>query len=268
MAYSNTQNSLEAQVIKMDNILVKKSTKFNSSQQKLFYICLASINNGVNIDNEIEINKEELFNYLGLNDSNRHTRIRKQFKNLLKASFIEFGNDENFNDGFLLVNTRSTRKKIYVEIGRRYKPLLIELSKNYTKLLNDDVTLFNSKYSMMLYQNLMRLNVYSNHIEFTTQQLKDFFGLKEADYVYNGAFNRALFERKTINVAVKEINEKSKCIKNLVVSKEYSGRKVACYVFSFKYFDPQQEKNTRYEKEPLENKDRLEDYKNFNWWEV
>ena len=190
----------------------------------------------------------------------------------MKSSLIEFENGDNWETGFLITKTRSTRKKIYVKFEKDYLPLLVELSRNYTKLLNDDVTSFNSKFSMMLYQNLMRLNCYSNKIEFTTKQLKDMFGLSDDDYVYNGKFNRALFEKKTVDLAVKEINSKSKCIRNLEYNKAYKGRQVACYVFNYKYFDPEKEKNvtdSNIDENQMTIFDELEedDIKNYNWWD-
>lgn len=268
MVYSADKNSLENQVIKMDNMLVQKSTKFNAEQQKLFYVCLASLNKGVNKQNEVEIDKEELFNYLGLTDSDRWYRIRGQFKQLLQKSYVQFGTDEEFDDGFLITRTRSTRKKIYVAFEPYFLPLLLELSSNYTKLLDDDVIDFNSKFSMALYQQLMRLNCYSSNVQFTTKQLKDFFGLTKDDYVYKGHFNRALFETKTVDLAVKEINEKCKCIRDLSYTKLYKGRQVAAYKFTYVYYDPEQEKNSLKDEKINENQMSLfdEEIKSLKWW--
>ena len=60
----NADNSLENQVIAMSNTLAEKSTRFTIIQQKMFYVCLASLKKGVNSKNEVEIDKQELFNYL------------------------------------------------------------------------------------------------------------------------------------------------------------------------------------------------------------
>ena len=90
----NADNSLENQVIAMSNTLAEKSTRFTIIQQKMFYVCLASLKKGVNSKNEVEIDKQELFNYLNLNtDNNRWTRIRYEFKKLAHNSYIEFGTD-------------------------------------------------------------------------------------------------------------------------------------------------------------------------------
>ena len=64
------------------------------------------------------------------------------------------------------------------------------------------------------------------------------FGLSKDDYVTKGHFDRYAFERRTINVAVKDINEKSKCIQNLRYEKRKKNGRVQGYVFFFDYTDP------------------------------
>lgn len=282
----NTDNSLENQVIAMSNTLAEKSTRFSIIQQKLFYVCLASLKHGVNSKNEVEINKQELFNYLNLNtDNNRWTRIRYEFKKLAKNSYIEFGTDEDFCDGFLIYSFRSTRNSIFVRFNDYYLPLVQQLANNFVRLLDDDVVSFDSKFSMMLYQNLMKdkwklTNIDYLGIDYSTRRLKMIFGLSIDDYVQNGRFNRADFERRTINRAVKEINEKSKCIKNLTYKKVKKGSRVQYYLFSYHYIDPQKvvedarndfrwEQLSIAEEIPTEEKpERVPDeVKNYNWWE-
>ena len=281
----NTDNSLENQVIAMSNTLAEKSTRFSIIQQKLFYVCLASLKHGVNSKNEVEINKQELFNYLNLNtDNNRWTRIRYEFKKLAKNSYIEFGTDEDFCDGFLIYSFRSTRNSIFVRFNDYYLPLVQQLANNFVRLLDDDVVSFDSKFSMMLYQNLMKdkwklTNIDYLGIDYSTRRLKMIFGLSIDDYVQNGRFNRADFERRTINRAVKEINEKSKCIKNLTYKKVKKGSRVQYYLFSYHYIDPQKvvedarndfrwEQLSIAEEIPTEKKpERVpDDVKDYKWW--
>lgn len=85
----------------------------------------------------------------------------------------------------------------------------------------------------------------------TTKELKELFGMTKDDYVYKGAFNRALFERKSIDVAVQDINEKSKCINNLRYEKKKKGNRVQGYVFYFDYTDPNNFRKTFNQPEQL-----------------
>ena len=281
----NADNSLENQVIAMSNTLAEKSTRFTIIQQKMFYACLASLKKGVNSKDEVEIDKQELFDYLNLNtDNNRWTRIRYEFKKLAHNSYIEFGTDEEFCDGFLIYSFRSTRNSIYVRFNDYYLPLVQQLANNFVRLLDDDVISFDSKFSMMLYQNLMKdrwklTNVDYLGIDYSTRKLKMMFGLSIDDYMRNDHFDRYNFERKTINKAINEINEKSKCIKKLRYEKVKKGNRVQYYLFTFNYTDPQKvvedaRKDKRWEQlsllddvptveKPVRVPDEVKDY---NWW--
>ena len=297
----NNDNSLQNQIIQMSNLLAKKSTRFNATQQKLFYISLASLKSGKNSNNEVKIGKQELIEYLGLEkDTKKYTNMRYQFKKLRENSDIEFGTDENFDDGQLIVGARSDRHSYYVRFDSYYLPLIEELASNYVRLLNDDVTSFDSKFSMMLYQNLLRdkwkltsADYYG--IPYSTRELKAMFGLSKEDYMSTKrgkpAFNRTLFERRTVDVAVKEINEKSKCIRQLTVKKVKKGNRIAYYEFYYHYVDPSLVRRENNEKRQRENTveaqregkriarnqqltihdcsdDYSDDVKNLEWWNM
>ena len=294
----NVDNSLKNQVIAMSNTLAEKSTRFTVFQQRLFYVSLASLKlnkNSTKTDeklekkerNEVKINKQELFEYLSItNDNNRWTRVRNEFQKLASNSYIHFGDDEEYADGFILCGVRSTKYNIYVRFDTYFLPLVEELADNYVRLLDDDVVSFDSKFSMMLYQNLLKdkwklTNQDFLGIDYSTRQLKMMFGLDKDVYVNkNGNFNRTLFERKTVNRAVKEINEKSKCINNLSYRKVKKGNRVQYYLFTFNYTDPQKVvENARDEHrwEQLSLLDEIptvekpvrvpDDVKDYKWWE-
>lgn len=280
-----TDNSLKNQVIAMSNVLAEKSTRFPVVQQKLFYICLAALKQGINSKNEVGINKKELFNYLDIEkETKRYTRIKGEFEQLAHNSFVKFDTTDGFCQGFLICNIRLAKNTFYVQFNDYYLPLVQELANNYVRLLDDDVISFNSKFSMMLYQNLMKdkwklTNVDYLGIDYSTRKLKMMFGLSIDDYMRDGHFDRYNFERKTINKAVKEINEKSKCIKNLTYRKVKKGSRIQYYLFSYHYIDPQKvvedaQNDFRWEQLSLLDEfpevtdaEHIDDeVKNYNWW--
>lgn len=241
----NAENTLENQVIAMSNTLAQKATRFNAFQQRLFYVTLAALKKEINSNNEVEIDKEELFEYLNIHNSHRHTDLRKSLIKLSHSSFVQFGTDEEFCDGFIITGARTTRKKAYIRFDSYFLPLVQELADNFVRLLDDDVVSFDSKFSMMLYQNLFKdkwklADPLYQGCDYSTKRLKMMFGLEKDDYVRkNGTFDRKSFEMKTTDKAVREINEKSRCIKNLKYRKIKKGRRVQFYLFTFDYFDPQ-----------------------------
>lgn len=237
-------NDLHNQIIAMDNELAKQATNFTIEEQRLFYITLASIKPNQK-SSIIEIDKKAVLDMLGFNSQNQYSRLRPMFTKMIKKSLILSGDDEIWNDGFLFYKCRTTKKKIYIYVDDEYIPLLIKLQPGFTRLLSDDAISFNSKFSMILYQQLMRLNNKGDFgVGFTTKELKTIFGLSKEDYVSGGRFDRYNFERKTINVAIKDINEKSKCIQNLHYEKRKRNGRIQGYVFFFDYTDPNEFRTT------------------------
>lgn len=242
-------NGLHNQIIAMDNELAKQATNFTIEEQRLFYITLASIKPNQK-SSIIEIDKKAVLDMLGFNSQNQYSRLRPMFTKMIKKSLILSGDDEIWNDGFLFYKCRTTKKKIYIYVDDEYIPLLIKLQPGFTRLLSDDAISFNSKFSMILYQQLMRLNNKGDYgVGFTTKELKTIFGLSKEDYVSGGRFDRYNFERKTINVAIKDINEKSKCIQNLRYEKRKRNGRIQGYVFFFDYTDPNEFRPTYNDKE-------------------
>lgn len=237
-------NDLHNQIISMDNELAKQATNFTVEEQRLFYITLASIRPNQK-SNIVEIDKKAVLDMLGFKSQNQYSRLRSMFTKMIKKSLILSGDDEIWNDGFLFYKCRTTKKKIYIYVDDEYIPLLIKLQPGFTRLLSDDAISFKSKFSMILYQQLMRLNNKGDYgVGFTTKELKMIFGLSKDDYVTKGHFDRSAFERRTINVAVKDINEKSKCIQNLRYEKRKKNGRVQGYVFFFDYTDPNEFRTT------------------------
>ena len=250
------KNTLENKVIAMSNILAEKNTFFTETQQKLFYVSIALLRNGVNIHDEVEINKQELFKFLGMeNDTKRYDRLKKELDQLQHNSFIRFKDKDGYSSGFIIYNVRMTRNNVYIRFNSYYLPLLRNLSDNFVRFLNDDLVGLKCKNSMMLYQNLMKdkwkmSNVDFMGIDYSTKQLKEMLGLpKEAYTNKNGNFNRADFERRTLNKAIEELNKKAKCIKSLKYEKIKKNGRVQYYKFSFDYTDPQTVADERNEKE-------------------
>ena len=242
--YQFPDNDLHNQIIAMDSELAKQATNFTIEEQRLFYITLASIKPNQK-SSIIEIDKKAVLDMLGFNSQNQYSRLRPMFTKMIKKSLILSGDDEVWNDGFLFYKCRTTKKKIYIYVDDEYIPLLIKLQPGFTRLLSDDAISFKSKFSMILYQQLMRLNNKGDYgVGFTTKELKMIFGLSKDDYVTKGHFDRSAFERRTINVAVKDINVKSKCIQNLRYEKRKKNGRVQGYVFFFDYTDPNEFRTT------------------------
>lgn len=265
---------LNNQIIAMGNTLAKQSHSMEVEYQRMFYIALAHIKQEQK-ENYVSIDKKDFFDLLDMHDTNRHNRIRKMWQKLIPMTQYTFGDDNDYITGVLITKVDSRGKTYKVYFEQEFMPLLTQLSENFTRLLRDDVISFKSKFSSILYQQLMRLNGLGYRgIEFTTRELKQRFGMNDDDYVYNGKFKRKLFEKKSIDVAVKEINELSKCINDLHYVKVKNNRgHVLCYKFFFSYTDPTDVKTKNETYQSIKHDDHHENNNkftqeviDFEWW--
>lgn len=272
------KNKFKNDVIVMDNTLAESITHFSLMQQKIFYVALTSLKDGLNENDEVEIDKQELFKFLGMEkDHDRYTKLKKEADGIVESSSINFGDWW----GSLIRHIRLTRNTFYIAFNDFCLPLLYQLKDKFVRLLDSDLVALTSKRSMMLYQNLMKdkwkmSNADFMGIDYSTKELKKMFGLPNEAYVSkNGHFNRADFERGALNKTIEEINSKCKCIKNLKYEKVKKNGRVQYYKFSFDYTDPQSvadESNERKGKSIIDSMQKQseefsEETKNLNWWE-
>lgn len=233
----NDDLDLKKELIRLDNALIRKSTRFNADEQRLFYLAIASIKRDQK-EPVITISKKAVLDALNVEHHSFYSTIRNRYKNVMLKSYIHFGDEEIFDDGFLFIKLKSDKKNIYLTVGDDYYNLLIHLTANYTLLYCEELISFNSKYSMIIYQNLIRLKLKGKEgVAFTTKDLKTILGLSKEEYTYNGHFIRSLFEKKTINRALEEINKNSKILKNVRYEKYKRGSRILGYIFYFDYID-------------------------------
>ena len=236
----NDVNQFDNKLIAMSNVLAKKQTKWTVTEKKLFFLTISQLRWKENSNsNVIELRKADIYEKLDLNpDDLPSGYLRNQFKSMASKSWIEFGDDEDFDDNFLIVGCSGRGKTFKVTINPIYMPLVQELNARYTMFWLDDLLEFESKHAMTLYQTLRRLFredlAWSQPIDFTTVQLKDVFGLSKDDYMNkkSGKFERTNFEKYCVQRAVDEINSKCQAMHIFEWFKDYdrSGH-VKKYVF-------------------------------------
>lgn len=120
-------------------------------------------------------------------------------------------------------------------IFENFLPYFQLLASNYTIIELEQAKKFKSRFSYILYINLLswRTKLDQEYYQiYTTKQLKDMFGLSKNDYCRkNGSFDRKNFEMKTIDLAIKEINKLTKL--KVMYIKNKKGHLVSNYQFHF-----------------------------------
>lgn len=214
------KNSVVDEMTAVSRSLAKTQINWSPEEKKLFIMCLTQINwaKGGN-SNVIELDKREIIEALGIQiDAHLQSHyLREAFRKLARDSEVHWtdpNDQEIWSDDFLILGRRSTRGKMYVTINPVFMPHLENLIKNtpYLTIWSTDVYGFKSRFSFALFEEL-RLHYdaryTTNYRTYSTKQLKDLFGLGKDDYMRpkeKGGFNRNLFEKRVLDVAVSEIN--------------------------------------------------------------
>lgn len=245
----------ERALVKMDNILARKNTKFNAFETKFFLTILSQIRT-IDEDFFVKLSRREVVSWLQIDKTNASkNKLRRALKKLAEKSYVEFGDYELFNDGFLITNYLADKDNIFVKINSSYLSLLIELKEKYTVFHLKNIINFKSKFSIILFQYLkMKFTgeFLIHRVRLTTNELKNLFGLEKNDYCKrDGSFDRSNFEKKTIKLAIQEINKNKNCrLKIEELKKNYNNKFVANYEIAFSLIN----------KEGFRTEKQLDDY--------
>lgn len=211
----NKGNSLYNKLVAISQSLAKVQINWTVEQKKLFTMCITKIAwSKSGNSNIIKLDKKEIIEALGLkiDSRNQSAYLRKAFQKLSKNSWIYWTNPEDkdeWDDGVLITNWKSTRGSIFVTFNQYFMPLLENLAKSYVTFLSNDIFNFSSKFTFALFEDL-RIHCDTRRTNFrtyTTKELKDLFGLSENNYVSNGKFDRYNFEKRCLDKAIAEINQ-------------------------------------------------------------
>lgn len=189
---------------------------------------------------EVKCTLVEIIKACGHNSSNykNYDYYKETIKSLIRSSYVEGNINGKDIMGYAvpLVESIPNANKITFTftLFNKFLPYFQMLASNYTIIELEQAKRFKSRFSYTLYMNLLSWREYNKECFrfYTTKQLKEMFGLSKNDYVrQNGKFDRNSFEKKTIDVAISEINK----LTNLKVmyQKNYKNRQVANYQFNF-----------------------------------
>ena len=239
MAEKNQEktNQFDDKLVRMSNALVRKNLNITHRQSKLFMAALSQLDPFGKNDPVIRLNKRDLFEKLGIEkDTGRYMIIKKDLRMLVKESFVDLTKTPEDGDwygkmGVLFKSLETSYKspEYQLKVNEDFLSELQYLKKNYTTMELDEIISFDSLYTHRLYQYICSWND-KGECFLTTDQLREIFGLEKEDYVTKeGRFQRYNFEKRTLDVAIEEINEKTKI--RIGCEKFKKGRLVKGYDF-------------------------------------
>lgn len=214
LAQKNNPPQFQEKPVIIANELARKNTLITLEEEKLMHCIFSQLKPFEKNNTKVILNKEELWEMLDLSSSRRYTDIKQKLKTLIGKTLVDF-RDEKGTDrvGYVLIDFNSDHKspEIEVSLNPNFMPFIEQLVNHYTKLDLNTIVQFDSKFSLTLYKFLSswRTDHYHRMVIMTTKELKELFGLTKEDYVKSsGSFDRYNFEKRTLETAIDEINEK------------------------------------------------------------
>lgn len=213
-----TDNTLDNALVVISNLIARATTKWSLEETKLF-LCSVTKVRLRDSENWVTLSKKDVVEKLSIDPTNR-SKLRDMFKKMMQKSYVQFDgpSEDEWEDGFLLISVRSTKKEISVKFNEVYLPLLDRLSSHFTEFYLDYVKDFTRMSSYNLYVFLCSWHDPDYLIQnkkIKKSDLHKVFNLKESDYwrnygTENAKFHWADFEKYVLNPAIEEINNLAK----------------------------------------------------------
>ncbi len=240
--YKMSENMFDDALIVISNLIARATTKWTLEETKLF-LCSVSQIQTRDLNNWVTMSKRDIAETLNIDKSNR-PKMRDMFKRVMQKSYIQIDGEteEEWNDGFLITQIKSTKKEISVRFNDTYVPLLDKLTSHFTEFYLDYVKEFKnlSSYNLYVFLCSWHDSDYPNQKKkIAKRDLAKVFNLKEGQYwrnygKENAKFDWASFERFVLNPATKEINELKSCDMHILsCEKIKKGKFVLGYEFEY-----------------------------------
>lgn len=239
-----SDNMFNDALIVISNIIARATTKWTLEETKLFLCSVSQIKTRDN-ENWVCMPKKDILEKLDIKPTNG-TWLRQIFKKMMQKSYVELGDDEEWDDGFLITRVRSDKKNIYVRFEQTYVPLLDQLSSHFTEFYIDYVKDFTRLSSYNLYVYLCSWfdsNYQIQNKKIAKKELAKVFNLKEGEYwrnygTENEKFDFPYFERRVLNPAIEEINNLKSCDMHILsCEKVKKGKYVLGYDIRYAFVD-------------------------------
>ncbi len=228
----------------LSNDFVRLPKNINTQPLKVLGLILSKIdftkdNRDPNGNVIIECTLSEIRKACGVSSKDTNYEYYKDvIKSLIKSSYVEGTVNGVDIMGYAVPWVTSVPEAENItfkfKLFNDFLPYFQLLASNYTIIELEQAKKFKSRFSYTLYMNLLSWREYNKECFrfYTTKQLKEMFGLDKDDYCRkNGKFDRPDFEKKTIDVAISEINKLTTL--RVMYKKNYKNRQVANYQFNF-----------------------------------
>ena len=234
--------SKEKRLVVKDNSLIDASFNLSLVEQRLMLLAIVEAReiDKLTPETPIEVKATAYRDQYKTDESNAYSQLAEATKQLFNRQFSYI---DRYADTDAVTVSRWVNEVTYVNdkgmvvmyLNRNVISMISRLEANFTQYLLEQVSDFKSKYSIRLYELLIKYRDIGTSKKFEIAELRSKLGLEDNEYKLN-----AVFKRDVLDKAVKEINEKADIQIKYEQFKE--GRIISHILFKF---EKKKEKNKK-----------------------
>jgi len=212
-------------LVTKSNSLITFNYDLSVQEQKIILTLASMVQPDDTEFKEYKFRIKDFMNLLGIKDKSKYKEIPKITKELMKKVFeIKEGKDILQLAWLCSARYKTGEGMVILKFAPDLKPYMLELKGLHTSYKLENILSLKSKYSIRLYE-ILKSNLFKNHIEIELEELKNMVCAKEKAYsIYNN------FKNKVILQAYKELAEKTD------ISFEFEEIKTGRKVTSLKFY--------------------------------
>ena len=242
-----TINKLDNRIVSEHNDLIRSTANMTSLSLKLFEIAVSAMDSREKQpSHEVRINKEQIYNALGIKGTSKNQQLSKALNTLRKSSNFEITTEQNgeihdigITPVYYADNNYSSDYAV-IRFAPEILPFITDLKKNFTQYQLNDILHLRNKYAVSMYRwftmNYRQYEYYANsgkrredqiekyaNPEITLEELRKLTGTEKK---YSAFYD---VRRYIIDPICNEITKHTKY--NITYDRIKSGRKIVAIKF-------------------------------------
>ena len=239
--------SRDSRLVVKDNSLIDASFNLSLVEQRLMLLAIVEARelDKLTPDTPIEVKATAYRDQYKVDESNAYSQLADATKQLFNRQFSYI---DRYDDTDAVTVSRWVNEVTYVNdkgmvvmyLNRNVISMISRLEANFTQYLLEQVSEFKSKYSIRLYELLIKYRDIGNSKKYSIDELRGKLGLEDNEYS-----TMSNFKSRVLDIAIKEINKSDNTDIQIKYEQFKEGRAISHILFKLSKKKEKKPKSTK-----------------------
>ena len=239
--------SRDSRLVVKDNSLIDASFNLSLVEQRLMLLAIVEARelDKLTPDTPIEVKATAYRDQYKVDESNAYSQLADATKQLFNRQFSYI---DRYDDTDAVTVSRWVNEVTYVNdkgmvvmyLNRNVISMISRLEANFTQYLLEQVSDFKSKYSIRLYELLIKYRDIGNSKKYSIDELRGKLGLEDNEYS-----TMSNFKSRVLDIAIKEINKSDNTDIQIKYEQFKEGRAISHILFKLSKKKEKKPKSTK-----------------------